>query len=146
VQEYLAEKISPDWVRKIFELKDMLLRGKESYDQINILGDDSVPIEYHDIFWKSEVIDFIILQQDAFDEIDKATPMDRQKYMLELVYKICNTSFNFKNFEEIQGYYKALINLLKQMNYSKFKESNFNNYESELKKLINEKSGDRNEQ
>ena len=44
-------------------------------EQINILGDDGVPVEYHVTFWKSELIDFVILQQDAFDEIDAVTPM-----------------------------------------------------------------------
>ena len=28
-------------------------------------------LEYHVIFWKSELIDFVILQQDTFDEVDQ---------------------------------------------------------------------------
>ena len=42
------------------EIKTRLLRGKEIAEQINILGDDGVPVEYHVIFWKSELIDFVI--------------------------------------------------------------------------------------
>ena len=45
--------------------KTIVQRGKEANDQINILGDDGVPVEYHERFWKSELIDFVILQQDA---------------------------------------------------------------------------------
>ena len=56
------------------EAKDMLLRSKEAKEQINILGDDSVPIEFHERFWRGELIDFVILQQDAFDKIDASTP------------------------------------------------------------------------
>ena len=37
--------------------------------------------EYHERFWKSELIDFVILQQDAFDEIDANCPIERQKMM-----------------------------------------------------------------
>ena len=58
------------------EIKTRLQRGKEIAEQINILGDDGVPVEYHVTFWKSELIDFVILQQDAFDEIDAVTPME----------------------------------------------------------------------
>ena len=61
------------------------MRGKEIAEQINILGDDGVPVEYHVIFWKSELIDFVILQQDAFDEVDSVTPMERQEEILNMV-------------------------------------------------------------
>ncbi|MFR4036713.1 MAG: hypothetical protein ACLTZT_02280 [Butyricimonas faecalis] len=37
------------------------------------------------VYWKSELIDFVILQQDAFDNIDGSTAMERQKYMLNMV-------------------------------------------------------------
>ena len=66
-QEYIAGHISPTWIDKVNEIKTRMLRGKEISEQINILGDDGVPVEYHVIFWKSELIDFVILQQDAFD-------------------------------------------------------------------------------
>ena len=46
-------------------------------EQINILGDDGVPIDHHILFWKSEVIDFVILQQDGFDKIDRMTTFEK---------------------------------------------------------------------
>ena len=46
---------------------------------------DGVPVEYHVTFWKSELIDFVILQQDAFDEIGAVTPMERQEEILNMV-------------------------------------------------------------
>jgi V/A-type H+/Na+-transporting ATPase subunit A len=138
VQDYLKEKISDTWVKKVTKIKDMLLSGKEVYDQINILGDDSVPINYHNIFWKSEIIDFIILQQDAFDDVDKSSSIERQKYMLELVTDICEANFKLKNFEEAQSFYKTIINDLKQMNYSEFKSDKFNNYKKDLDNFIKE--------
>ncbi|MBQ8554182.1 MAG: V-type ATP synthase subunit A, partial [Alistipes sp.] len=70
VASYLDEHIGKDWVSKVYEGKTIVQRGKEANDQINILGDDGVPIEYHERFWKSELLDFVILQQDAFDSID----------------------------------------------------------------------------
>ena len=84
-QEYIAGHISPTWIDKVNEIKTRMLRGKEISEQINILGDDGVPVEYHVIFWKSELIDFVILQQDAFDAIDAVTPLARQEFMLNKV-------------------------------------------------------------
>ncbi len=101
--------------------KDYLLRGKEAQEQINILGDDGVPVDYHVKFWKGEIIDFIILQQDAFDKIDQVTPMERQKYMLKLILDINNMDFSFESFDEVATMFKKAINALHQMNYSEFK-------------------------
>ena len=139
VREYLDEKIEKGWVDKVLRLKDVLLRGKETHDQINILGDDGVPIEYHIIFNKAEIIDFCILQQDAFDKIDASTPLERQKYMVNLILDICNSSFDFDSFEEVNTYFKKVINQIRQMNYQEFKCDTFNEMEKDLKKLLDER-------
>lgn len=104
-EEYISEHISTDWTEKVNEAKTRLLRGKEIAEQINILGDDGVPVEYHITFWKSELIDFIILQQDAFDDIDAVTPIERQKYILDLVIDICRTDFEFDNFNDVADFF-----------------------------------------
>lgn len=139
-EEYIAKRIGPNWINLVNEAKTILLRGQEVSEQINILGDDGVPIEYHVTFWKSELIDFVILQQDAFDKIDMLTPLERQEYMLRLLIGICNTNFNFNSFTEIDSYFKRIINTLRQMNYSEYQSADFSKFETELKSIINEKS------
>ena len=134
--EDLKRRFSDDWVEKVLKGKNIALRGKEAYDQINILGDDGVPIEYHTRYWKSELLDFIILQQDAFDKIDQSTPLDRQKFMYNLVMEICDLEKEFDNFEECADYFKKLINTMRQMNYSEYQSTEFNNYLEQLKKEI----------
>ncbi|MBN2544522.1 MAG: V-type ATP synthase subunit A [Spirochaetes bacterium] len=140
VQEYLTKNVGDNWVDNVLNAKNWLLRGKEAFDQINILGDDGVPVDYHITYWKSETIDFVLMQQDAFDKIDSITPFKRQKYMLDLILMICETNFNFESFEKVPPYFKRIINILKQMNYSEFKQDNFYNFENELKEVIKERS------
>ena len=134
--EYLDNKIEKGWVDKVTKTKYIIRKGKDAYEQINILGDDGVPMSYHEQYWKSELIDFVILQQDAFDEIDGSTPLERQKFMLDLVLGICDRSFKFDNFEECTTYFKGLINICRQMNYSEFKSENFEKYLGQLKEEL----------
>ena len=138
-ESYITERINGEWTTKVNELKTRLLRGKEIAEQINILGDDGVPVEYHVIFWKSEVIDFVILQQDAFDEVDAVTPLERQEDLLNLVIEICHTEFNFETFLEVMEYFKKLINLCKQMNYAVYKSEQFENYKAQIAALLDER-------
>ncbi len=116
------------------------MRGKEITEQINILGDDGVPVEYHITYWKSELIDFVVLQQDAFDPIDSVTPLKRQEYILNMVMDICRTSFEFDNFNKVADYFKDVINVCRQMNYSEFESDKFNDYRKELDELLETKS------
>ena len=139
-EEYIKHHISDDWLEKVNEAKTRLQRGKEISEQINILGDDGVPVEYHVTYWKSELIDFVVLQQDAFDPIDAVTPMERQKYILDQITDICRTEFEFDNFNKVTDYFKDMINILKQMNYSEFKSDKFNEYNSQLNELLATKS------
>ena len=138
-ENYITERINGEWIDKVNELKTRLLRGKEIAEQINILGDDGVPVEYHVIFWKSELIDFVILQQDAFDEVDSVTPMERQEEIVNMVIDVCHTEFKFDNFVEVMEYFKKMINICKQMNYSKYKSAEYVEFGKQLQELIAER-------
>ena len=136
IQEYLKETIDKQWVDKVLHAKNLVRRGREMADQINILGDDGVPMSYHEAFWKSELIDFAFLQQDAFDAVDALCPLERQEYILDLILGICDREFEFENFEQCRGFFKDLINTLRQMNYSEFKGPKFQEYEQQLRNQL----------
>ena len=135
IEEYLDETVEPGWVGKVKTAKNIIRRGKEASEQINILGDDGVPMSYHVNFWKSELVDFVILQQDAFDAIDALCPLERQRYMLDLVLDICDREFDFDDFEHCRNFFKDLINVLRQMNYSEFQSEAFRNYQDTVNQM-----------
>ena len=135
---YLEKTVEKGWVEKVLRAKNLVLKGKETSDQINILGDDGVPMSYHETYWKSELIDYAFLQQDAFDAVDSLCPLERQKNLLNLILDICDREFSFDNFEECRNYFKEVINVLRQMNFSKYGSETFNEYRSTLDKLLSE--------
>ena len=135
IAAYLDEHVEKGWAGKVQEAKNIVRRGRESYEQINILGDDGVPVSYHVSYWKSELIDFAFLQQDAFDEVDARCPLERQKFMLDLLLDICDKDFDFDDFEKCRDFFKELINDLRQMNYTKFQSKEFKEYEDRISKL-----------
>ena len=139
VVEYLDEHIEKNWVESVYAGKTIMQRGKEANDQINILGDDGVPVEYHERFWKSELLDSVILQQDAFDNIDANCPIERQKMMYNMVLDICRKKFDFAIFDECSKFFKELIYMFRQMNYSEWKSEQFDNFRSQIEALVNSK-------
>jgi len=134
--EYLDNTIEKGWVAKVQKMKNLVRRGREANEQINILGDDGVPVSYHVSFWKSELIDFAFLQQDAYDSIDSLCPLERQKFMLNLVEAICEKEFNFEDFDKCRDWFKEIINDLRQMNYTKFHSPEFDAYATKINSMI----------
>ena len=136
IQEWLEENVEKGWVEKVSSFKRMIRQGKEASDQINILGDDGVPVSYHETFWKAELLDFTFLQQDGFDAIDALCPWERQRYMMDLVLDICARKFDFEDYEKCRNWFKELINLIRQMNYLPFKEAEFEKFHGQLENIL----------
>lgn len=134
-QEETKKHLGSQWIDLVQESKKIMRRGLEARDQISILGDDAVPIDYHLDFWRSELIDFAFMQQDSFDDVDMNCPLERQQYMLQSVIETCREEIPFDDFSAVSAHYKKLINLYRQMNYSEFKDEAFLKYEQELKSL-----------
>ena len=138
IASYLDETVEEGWVQKITDAKNIVRRGRDASEQINILGDDGVPMGYHVTFWKSELIDFCFLQQDGFDPVDSLCPIERQKFMLDLILDICGKEFDFEDYEKCRDYFKNMINVIKQMNYSEYQSESFVTYLDQLHKLLEE--------
>ncbi len=136
IEHYLDETIEKGWVEKVKKAKNIIRRGKEAAEQINILGDDGVPMSYHVSFWKSELVDFVILQQDGFDPVDSLCPLERQKFMLDMILDICDKDFDFEDYERCRDFFKELINMFRQMNYSEFMSENFEKYRKSTLKFV----------
>ncbi|MGM9753110.1 MAG: V-type ATP synthase subunit A [Candidatus Cryptobacteroides sp.] len=136
IREYLDRTVDEGWVDKVIEAKNIVRRGREMKDQIDILGDDGVPMSYHVSFWKSEMIDFAFLQQDAFDAVDALCPMDRQKELLNTILDICRRDFDFEDYQQCREYFKKLINALRQMNYCVWGTEEFKENKQQLLNLL----------
>ncbi len=137
---YAAEHLSPEYADQAGEMKNVLLRGAEARDQISILGDDGVPLDYHVRFWRAELLDFAVLQQDAFDAVDQMTPMQRQLDLVASVLGICRRDFAFDGFEEVAAYYKQLINAFKQLNYAPLDSEDYARHRSTIEALVRERA------
>ena len=60
--------------------------------------------------------------------------------MLNLVMDICKKHFSFGHYEEVGGFFKQLINVMKQMNYSEYESESFHKYRKELDVMIEKSS------
>ena len=74
-----------------------------------------------------------------FDDIDANCPLERQKMMYKMVLDICRKDFAFADFEECSQFFKGLINLFRQMNYSEWQSEKFEGYRKQIEEYVSEK-------
>lgn len=134
---FMEQEGQSQWVANANRIRQVLVKGREAADQINILGDDGVTIDFHLLFWRSELLDFILLQQDAFDAVDQFCSVERQAYMTQLLLGICAKPYAYDHFQEVRPHFSAMINACKQMNYAPFKSPAFQKHLNELEEMAN---------
>jgi V/A-type H+-transporting ATPase subunit A len=134
---FMEQEGQSQWVANANRIRQVLVKGREAADQINILGDDGVTIDFHLLFWRSELLDFILLQQDAFDAVDQFCSVERQAYMTQLLLGICAKPYAYEHFQEVRPHFSAMINACKQMNYAPFKSPAFQKHLNELEEMAN---------
>ena len=81
----------------------------------------------------------MILQQEAFASIDATGPLGRQKYMYEKVLGSCARIFEFSDFEECSQFFKWLINMFRQLNYSPFESEQYFAYYKQIDEAVEQK-------
>ena len=139
LEEWFGENMGGDWVGSVKELKNVVALSREANEQISILGDDSVPMDYHNTFWRGELVDFTLMQQDAFDQVDSFCSLERQGFMMRQIRSICRSNFEFKKYDEIAPWYKRVINCIKQMNYTVYDSLQFRKFQEELEQILVER-------
>jgi V/A-type H+-transporting ATPase subunit A len=58
--------------------------------------------------------------------------------MLNLIMDICRANYHFNNYTDVMDYFKRIINIGKQMNYSEFQSAEFDKYIQQLNSLLAE--------
>ena len=59
--------------------------------------------------------------------------------MLGKVLEVTRSEFEFESFEEVNPYFKRIINAFKQMNYSEFQSEAFKGFEREVADILAER-------
>ncbi|NOR66914.1 MAG: V-type ATP synthase subunit A [Woeseiaceae bacterium] len=112
--------ISPD---KVTRMDRVLRRGDEICQMMTVVGEEGTPTEDFTIMLKAEFFDSAYLQQNAFDDVDAATSVDRQRFVFDKILGIAEMDFAFKDRNEARHTLQKLGSLFLTWNYARWDES-----------------------
>ncbi len=135
LEGWFSHHLSPDWVRNVAEMNDLLKNGDRISQMIQVTGEEGVSMEDFIVFQKALFLDMVYLQQDAFDSVDSTTPLDRQKSSFDLVFDLLHRELTFADKKSARDFYTQLTGLYKNLNYSPAGSVTYQSYLQQIHSL-----------
>lgn len=127
--------LSHDWVDMVIEMQKLLVRGESINQMMQVTGEEGVTLSDYVEFRKSLFLDMVYLQQDAFDHIDAACSLERQKFSFRLVVDLIRQDYNFADKNIAHDFFVKLTSLFKNFNYAHVDSSEYKDYLKKIKEL-----------
>ena len=118
LQPWFEANAGRHWVPRVEALMQRLRRGHAAADLMRVAGEDGVTLEDFVAWLGANLIDRVMLQQDAFDPVDSAVPRRRQAQLLELVEDALADGPAFSGRESARSHFDRLESLLRNWNLS----------------------------
>jgi V/A-type H+-transporting ATPase subunit A len=139
MSEWYTENLSPTWVDDVKAAHELLHRGEDIYQMMQVTGEEGITMEDFLTWQKSVFLDMVFLQQDAYDPVDTSTPLERQTRSFELVKEIVTADYAIDERDEARSFFTRLISLYKNLNYSPDDTAEYDRYLREVRELVESK-------
>ncbi|MDT8448127.1 MAG: V-type ATP synthase subunit A [bacterium] len=85
-------------LHQVFEINQMM----------KVIGDEGTSTKDYTTYLKGEFFDSVFLQQNAFDEVDAATPKERQETSFSMVELLVEADLNFEDKDSARKFFTGL--------------------------------------
>ena len=118
--------------------RKILRKGDEVGQMMKVVGEEGTSLADFTTYLKSEFLDAVYLQQNAFSDADATTPVARQKVMFEIVEKALLSDYTLATKEEMRKFFMDLQQTFIDWNDVPFGDSRFDTGKAALEAKISE--------
>ncbi|MBQ3728074.1 MAG: V-type ATP synthase subunit A [Spirochaetales bacterium] len=115
--------------------RDVLFRSNEINQMMKVVGEEGTSIEDYIEYQKGELLDAVYLQQNSFDLVDAAVPVDRQKKEFDLLYKVLMAKFGIDSKKDVRAFFNQLRQKFLDWNSVLTTDERYEKYENEINDL-----------
>lgn len=116
----------------------ILFRGRDVEQMMKVVGEEGTSLDDYTGYLKSEFIDQVYLQQNAFDPVDGVTPKERQLYVFGFLMDILRTEFVFAEKSDALRFFQVLRQAFINWNYRRWDTDEFKEAEAKLRQMLEE--------
>jgi V/A-type H+-transporting ATPase subunit A len=136
LSDWFRKNLDPHWVEDVKRLSELLTDGDTIAQMMQVTGEEGITIEDYVKWQKALLLDMVYLQQDAFDDVDASSPLERQLESFRLVRGIIDRELHFDDKEKAREFFTHLTGLYKNLNYSAAGTDEYDNYRRQIDELL----------
>ena len=114
----------------------ILRRGNDVAQMMKVVGEEGTSLADYTEYLKAEFLDFVYLQQNAYDPVDEATPRERQEYVFSFISRILSSEFTFEDKDTALHFFQQLRQLFRGWNSAPWGSPEFAGTEGEIQALV----------
>jgi V/A-type H+-transporting ATPase subunit A len=122
--------------KQVDKARAILRRGNEVKQMMTVVGEEGTPIGDFVVMLKSEFFDNTYLQQNAFDDVDGATPRDRQQFVFGKVLALLEAEFDFESKEQARETFFRVSDLFRNWNYAPAGSEEYERFRGEIEAFL----------
>ena len=125
---------------RVESLRKILRQGNDVSQMMKVVGEEGTSIHDFLTYLKGELLDAVYLQQNAFNEVDAATPADRQRDMFGVVEQAMLASYPFTEKGPARKFFQGVTQAFIDWNQTAADMPEYASRRDAIKKMIEEAS------
>lgn len=125
LHDWFEANLESGWTAQVKSMQDLLKRGDDIYQMIQVAGEEGITLADYVTYQAALFVDMIYLQQDAFDEVDVAVPIERQQEAFKKMLQLVTADYSFDDQNQVREYFTRLTGLFKNLNYATFSSAEY---------------------
>ena len=117
------------------DARSVLFKSNEINQMMKVVGEEGTSIEDYIEYQKGELLDAVYLQQNSFDLVDSAVPVERQQKEFDLLYKVLMAKFNIDSKKDVRAFFNELRQKFLDWNSVLVTDERYAKYEQEINDL-----------
>jgi V/A-type H+-transporting ATPase subunit A len=121
---------------KVGWARSFLKRGRGVFEMMQVVGEEGTSNDDFVVYLKSEFFDAVYLQQNSFDDVDSACPIERQKFLFAKVCGVLDREFTFPDKDKARDTFFNLTDLFREWNYTPWESDKMKEIDGRVEALL----------
>jgi len=122
--------------RKVEYSRGILFSGNEVSQMMKVVGEEGTSLDDYVIYLKSELIDRVYLQQNSFDPVDAATPIDRQKLVFDQLFNVIAADYRIEDKKAARSFMNEMRQNFIDWNSTEREDDRFSQFQKAITELM----------
>jgi len=121
---------------KVDYAREVIFRGNEVSQMMKVVGEEGTSLDDYLIYLKSELIDSVYLQQNSFDPVDFAAPIERQEIVFDILFEVLGSNLKIEDKKGARSFINDLRQKFIDWNNTPIDDERFEMFKNEIRESV----------